>query len=111
MVNSEETFLNKCFPSITKSQWNSGAVLTAHFMKSIRDQFHEILGISCFIHEKLLISELPLSISSLFPLVPQNNSEVNVFLSSHQMQDLKDSLSCNNQISNLTLLVFDLPNI
>lgn len=108
---NKETFLDECFPSIPKSQWNSGALLTAHFMKSIRDQFHEISGISCFLHEKLLVSELPLSICSLFPLVPQNNSMFNVFLSPPQIQDLKDSLSCNNQVSNLTLLVFELPNI
>ncbi|OHT10294.1 hypothetical protein TRFO_04331 [Tritrichomonas foetus] len=90
------------FPTIRQANWDLGAIIVSILHTSIQKLGPQIWGFSCFIGDKLLISQVPLSLCQLFLFAPSknltNDSKTIVFLTNKQREEIQNYPKCNTNI-------------
>lgn len=103
-LNLEYFDYNIIFPSLHKFNSDNCAIMVTTLMSSIQKLNHKIWGASCFINHKLLISQIPLSLCSLFEYIPANQSNFHVFLTKSQREKLIKVPNLNIEIPDLEII-------
>lgn len=106
-LNASKLSLLKCnisFPSQSKNNCDNCAIIISTLMTSIQKLSVKIWGSSCFIENKLLISQIPISISTFFQYIPLNDGNFPVFLNDFQREQIIQSPNFCSSIPNLDVI-------
>lgn len=95
---------NIAFPSIKKISCDNAAIIISTLMASIQKLSSKIWGTSCFIGQKLLISQIPVSICTLFKYITLNEGNLPVFLNKFQREQIVQSPNQSLAIPDLDII-------
>ena len=95
---------NITFPSVDKIKCVNGSDVIPTLMCSIQKFSSQIWGISCFVDQKLLVSQIPISICTLFQYIPDREDKFEVFLNKFQRKQIIQTPAYNSSIPDLDII-------